>query len=73
MRAVALFLLLGGSSAACSLLIEGEPMPLRCSQEGRSGPPACDPGMICRSGACQVAEGDAGDGGGVSDPDDRRN
>jgi hypothetical protein len=73
MRLLWLVLVLGGVASACSLLIEGEPMPLRCSQEGRVGPPACDPGMICRSGTCQVAEGDSGDGGSVSDPDDRRN
>lgn len=73
MRWLGLVVLLGGLASACSLLIEGEPMPLRCSQEGRVGPPACDPGMICRSGTCQVEEGHSGEGGSVSDPDERPN
>jgi hypothetical protein len=67
MRAFEALLLLGGLASACSLLVEGEPMPLRCSQEGRVGPPACDPGMVCRSGTCQVAEQGASDGGGGGD------
>ena len=41
---------------ACSLLIDGEPSPLRCSQEGRRGPPACDEGFVCQRGVCEIEE-----------------
>jgi hypothetical protein len=42
--------------AACSLMVNGEPTPLRCSQEGRVGPPACDEGFVCSSGVCRISE-----------------
>jgi hypothetical protein len=42
--------------AGCSLLIDGEQSPLRCSQEGQRGPPACDEGFVCRSNVCEIAE-----------------
>jgi hypothetical protein len=42
--------------SGCSLLIEGESTPLRCSQEGQAGPPACDVGMVCVAGSCRVSE-----------------
>jgi hypothetical protein len=55
----------------CSLLVGGEPVPLRCSQEGLVGPPACDDGLECRAGICQaagtppvVADSASGEGGG---------
>jgi hypothetical protein len=48
---------LGGLAAtACSLIVDGEPAALRCSQEGRVGPPACDEGFVCSSGVCRISE-----------------
>ena len=44
------------AAAACSLMVNGEPRPLRCSQEGRVGPPACDEGFVCSSGVCEIWE-----------------
>ena len=65
---------LGLCCVACSLLIGSEPTPLGCSEEGKAGPPACDPGFVCRSGVCQEAEalptgaGEAGAGGTAGNP-----
>jgi hypothetical protein len=54
--------------SACSLLIGSETAPLRCSQEGQLGPPACDAGFVCKEGVCQLAppptDADGGEGGG---------
>jgi hypothetical protein len=61
----ALLLLPGGLVAACSLLIDGESMPLRCSQEGHSGPPACDEGFVCRRGVCVVEQPVSAGGAGL--------
>ena len=50
-------LLLGmlfGTLLSCSLLVGGEPESIRCSQEGRRGPPACEVGWTCRSGICEA-------------------
>lgn len=41
-------------AAGCSLIVSGEPEPMRCSLEGQVGPPACDPGLKCVSGLCRV-------------------
>ena len=48
---------------SCSVLVAGEPQPLRCSLEGALGPPACDSGQICRLGVCQSPSGAGGEGG----------
>lgn len=60
----------GCLSLSCSLLVVGEE-PMRCSQEGQVGPPACDAGLVCREGLCQAetappiepSDGAAGAGG----------
>lgn len=62
------FAWLGVSSLSCSLLVSGEPEPLRCSLEGQIGPPACDAGLICSSGICQARLAPAGDGGAAGEP-----
>lgn len=65
--ALALALLL----AACSLIVGGETEPLRCSQEGHVGAPACDAGWICRAGVCEphaLAGGAASGQGGYASP-----
>jgi hypothetical protein len=62
--------LLAWGVVSCSLLVGGESEPLRCSLEGRVGPPACDPGLVCQNGTCRPlpaaggAPGGTGDGGG---------
>jgi hypothetical protein len=49
----------------CSLLVGGAPEPMACSEEGRAGPPACDPGFICRANVCVADAGTDGAGGGI--------
>jgi hypothetical protein len=44
------------SLVACSVIVEGQPERLRCSDEGRIGPPACDEGQICQDGLCRAFE-----------------
>jgi hypothetical protein len=44
-----------GLTSACSLLIGGEADEVSCAQEGRLGPPACDPGFSCQDGVCRAA------------------
>lgn len=56
-------LLLGGGVFSCSLLVGGEPEPMRCSLEGQVGPPACDAGFTCRDGICLVILAAGGVGG----------
>ncbi|HEX2875385.1 MAG TPA: hypothetical protein VHP33_29240 [Polyangiaceae bacterium] len=51
-------------TGACSLLIADEADEVSCEQEGRVGPPACDPGFSCQAGVCRAASSSAdGDGG----------
>jgi hypothetical protein len=71
---------LGPLTVSCSLLVGGAPEPMACSEESRSGPPACDPGFTCRgqvcvadvagsgasSGAAGALSGDAGASAGES-------
>lgn len=77
------FALVGASAAllSCSLLVGGEPFPLHCSEEGRRGPPACDPGWSCRAGVCEPGPAagmgmgmgpgpGAGSGGSAGEPGD---
>lgn len=56
-----LLALLLGAPLSCSLLVGGEPRPLRCEQEGQEGPPACEPGYRCRAGVCQVLSAAGGE------------
>ena len=53
---------LAAAVVGCSLLVGGAPEPMACSEEGRSGPPACDPGFTCRSGVCTADPESAGAG-----------
>jgi hypothetical protein len=39
-------------STSCSLIVPSEVDPLHCSQEGKIGPPACEPDQICADGIC---------------------
>jgi hypothetical protein len=55
MRRLTGLALAAAACAACSLLIGAEPEPLRCTEEGRLGPPACDSGQVCRTGVCEPA------------------
>jgi hypothetical protein len=48
------------AAAGCSLLVSGEPEPMRCALEGQVGPPACDPGLTCISGLCRLVEASGG-------------
>lgn len=74
MRGRGAWALLVSLVSACSLLIDGEPRPLRCAQEGQQGPPACDPGMVCRAGTCQVpAPGPAAGAPATASRDDESN
>lgn len=59
---------LGAGTLSCSLLVSGEPEPLRCAMEGHAGPPACDEGLVCSGGICRpdVAESGAGGDAGAS-------
>lgn len=63
--------LLAVGVASCSLLVAGEAEPLRCSLEGRVGPPACDAGFVCESGVCQAISAagasNGGEGPGLAD------
>lgn len=53
---------------ACSLLVSSEPEPLRCSDEGQNGPPACDEGQVCEAGICRSASNSpSGLGSGTSE------
>ena len=65
LRSLAIGLLLA-AAPACSLLVGGEPQPLRCTQEGWHGPPACDLGWSCHAGICQADS--AGGVGGLDVP-----
>lgn len=40
--------------ASCSLLVEEDLRQVRCTEDGRIGPPACDPGEVCGAGRCQL-------------------
>jgi hypothetical protein len=59
MLALALSIAAGG----CSLLVSGEPEPMRCALEGQLGPPACDPGLTCISGLCRLGDASGGASG----------
>lgn len=39
-------------AVGCSAMIEAELTRVNCSWEGAIGPPACEPGQICRAGVC---------------------
>ncbi len=56
MQRRALGLALAMTLGACSLMLDGESSPLRCTQEGLVGPPACDEGFVCWAGVCRAAE-----------------
>lgn len=56
--------LLAVGVASCSLLVSGEGEPLRCSLEGRVGPPACDAGFVCERGVCQAISAAGASSGG---------
>jgi hypothetical protein len=45
-------LALWGAAAGCELLIDGELGTIRCSREGRSGPPDCLVGDVCVDHVC---------------------
>lgn len=49
--------------SACSVLVGSEPEPLRCSDEGQVGPPACDEGQVCEAGICRSAPSAASEAG----------
>jgi hypothetical protein len=51
--ALVLALLAAALTPGCSFIVENDG-PLACSQERQLGPPACDPGQVCRSGTCQA-------------------
>lgn len=53
-----------GAASACSLLISDEAEPIACSDEGKLGPPACDPGFSCQGGVCRAASGKPDEAGG---------
>lgn len=38
--------------ADCSLIVPSKIDPLHCSQQGKIGPPACEPEQICADGIC---------------------
>lgn len=59
---------LGPLTASCSLLVGGAPEPMACSEEGRSGPPACDPGFVCRSQVCVAGVADSSAGNAATGP-----
>jgi hypothetical protein len=67
-------LLLSIAAGGCSLLVSGEPAPMRCAIEGQLGPPACDPGLTCISGFCRLgaASGGASGAGGAAQGDEER-
>jgi hypothetical protein len=48
---------------ACSVLVGSEPEPLRCSDEGQVGPPACDEGQVCSVGICRSAQSSSSSSG----------
>lgn len=52
---------------SCSLIVGGEPEPMRCAMEGQVGPPACDAGFACISGICRPTPSleDSSSGGGA--------
>lgn len=60
-------MLLGLGSVTCSLMIAGESSSTRCSQEGQSGPPACDEGLTCYAGICRNFAANASTAGAPSD------
>ena len=45
-------LLVWGALGGCELLIDGELPTIRCSREGRSGPPDCPIGDVCTDHIC---------------------
>lgn len=47
-----------GLVVSCSLLVDDEIQSVRCTETGRIGAPACDPGEICAAGRCRACVAD---------------
>jgi hypothetical protein len=43
-----------GCILSCSLLVDEEIQAVQCTEVGRIGPPACDPGEICAAERCRA-------------------